>query len=375
MIPIYKPFFKNNCLKYAHEALDSTWVSSNGKYIPMAQEKLQDLLNVKHVLLLNNGTSACHLMAKSVLFKNKRETNIIVPNNVYVAAWNGFLYDKEFRFITLDADLDTWNVSLEQLEKTISLHLAMKDKFCVLIVHNLGNIIDVPALRVKYPATTFVEDNCEGFLGKYNGVYAGTESLCSAISFFGNKNITSGEGGALITNDSDIYEYANCLHGQGQSKDKFIHNEMGYNYRMTNIEAAILYGQLECLDEIMERKNEIFEIYRKFVNNNKKISYQKISNNTEHSNWMFGVRVIGLKNYNIAEEYFRNNGIEIRPMFYPMAAHKYLAKNGGIMSKMKPTNNAILLNKECFMLPSYPELTFSDQEKILSVLKSFLKNI
>ena len=121
MIPVYKPYLPPGSLKQAHDALDSTWLSSSGKYIQIAQEKLQELLNVKYVLPLNNGTSACHLVATTTsrLFEapENNKIQIIVPNNVYVAAWNSFLFDKEYQLIPIDTDLNTWNIDLSQLNK------------------------------------------------------------------------------------------------------------------------------------------------------------------------------------------------------------------------------------------------------------------
>src|SRR5271170_5540504 len=108
MIPIYKPYLPAGSLSFAHEALDSTWLSSQGKFIQVVQEKLQELLNIKYVLPVNNGTSACHLVAKAAKQKyNKNE--IIVPDNVYVAAYNGFLFDKNWSLISVECDLKTWN--------------------------------------------------------------------------------------------------------------------------------------------------------------------------------------------------------------------------------------------------------------------------
>jgi perosamine synthetase len=366
MIPIYKPYLPNDSLKYAHEALDSTWLSSQGKYISMVQEKLQELLNVKYVLPLNNGTSACHLLAKALSTKhNKNE--IIVPNNVYVAAWNAFLFDNNYNLYAVEADLNTWNYKLSELDKAI----ALQPNAAVLIVHNIGNINNVPELKRKYPNTLFVEDNCEGFIGTYEGAYSGTASYASAISFFGNKNITSGEGGAFVTNDEETYLFAKCIQGQGQSDVRFVHKDLGYNYRMTNIQAAILYGQLEILPEIMEMKEEIFTDYRLALKNRQDILYQTIEPNTHHSNWMFGVRVPGNASYLHAETYFKNNGIEIRPMFYPINIHKHLKDNYTV--EYGSCTNAELLNRECFILPSYPELTTEERAYILDTLNHYIK--
>jgi perosamine synthetase len=371
MIKIYKPYLPSVSLKYAHEAIDSTWISSHGKYLPMVTEKLQELLNAPYVIPLNNGTSACHLVAKS-LFKFGRKVSdgkrrIIVPNNVYAAAWNAFLFDKEYELIPIDADLETWNFDLSKLDKAIG-HYPEAD---VLIVHNVGNIINVLELQRKYTNAHFVEDNCEGFAGSYENLPTGTTSFASAVSFFGNKNITSGEGGAFITNFEDAYLYAKCVQGQGQSSTRFVHNELGYNYRMTNVQAAILYGQLECLNDILDMKRNIFENYRRAFKDREDVKIQTISTNTTNANWMFGIRVPSQISYHEAELYFTTRGIEIRPMFYSIFTHQHLKKHKDIFEC--DCTNADLLNKECFILPSYPELTNDEQKYIIKQVNEYIK--
>jgi perosamine synthetase len=368
-IPVYKSYLPSNSLKYAHEALDSGWISFHGKYVQMMQEKLQELLDVKYVLPLFNGTCACHLIAKTL---SRAATTVddkvllIVPNNVYVAAWNAFLFDKEYELIPIDADLETWNYDLNKLDEAIKRHPYAS----VLIVHNIGNIINVPALQRKYPKTLFVEDNCEGFLGTYEYLSAGTASFASAISFFANKNITSGEGGAFITNDKEAYLYAKCIQGQGQSDKKFIHNELGYNYRITNVQAGLLVGQLEILPQIQEMKANIFEIYRNHLKDREDVRMQTISKETTHANWMFGVRVPGQKNYETAERFFNAQRVEIRPMFYPITSHGHLKDHSDIWHT--DCTNADLLSKECFILPSYPELKTEELKHILQTLDEYL---
>lgn len=364
MIPIYKPYFTKKSLSYAHDAIDSSWVSSHGKYLALAEEKIQDILNVKHVLLLNNGTSATHLL--SHILKNNIK-KIIIPNNVFVAAVNSFLYDNRYELITVDADIETWNFDLNKLDECIINNPGA----AVLIVHNIGNIINVPNLKIKYPAVSFIEDNCEGFLGKYNNIFSGTASIASSISFFGNKNVTSGEGGAFISNNEESYLLAKCLRGQGQSSEKFVHDKLGYNYRMTNIQAAILYGQLEILNNILERKQYIINNYLNLIKDNNKIIPQKIEIGTSHSNWMFGVRVVGSKGYHHAEAFFNRNKIEIRPMFYPLTAHNYIKNNKNII--INNCENAVTLNKECIILPSFPELSKDEQNYIIKTLFDYIK--
>lgn len=369
MIPVYKPYLPAGSLALAHEALDSTWLSSQGKFLPLVQSKLQELLNVKYVVPLNNGTSACHLLAKALTHAKHDKSEIIVPNNVYAAAWNAFLFDRRYTLYSVDADLETWNYDLNKLDAVIKLHPSA----AVLIVHNVGNVINVPELQRQYPSTSFVEDNCEGFLGKYEGSQSGTLSFASAISFFGNKNITSGEGGAFVTNDEDTYNFVKCIQSQGQSKQRFVHSDLGYNYRMTNIQAAILAGQLDLLPTIIDMKREVFDYYRAALKDREDVLMQKIVPGTEHSNWMFGVRVPKQTNYEKAELYFKQNGVEVRPMFYPIHAHQYL--NELYYVSWGDCTNAEILNKECFILPSYPELTPQELSHILTTLNNYIGSL
>ncbi len=367
MIPVYRPYLPKLTLRHAHNAINSGWLSK-GKYLAIVQERLQNLLGVKHVLLTNSGTSAAHLVAKALQethFSNSQgrwRQEVIVPDNVYIAAWNSLIYDGDLLLSTIPADIDSWNFDLGGLDEKKNFSNA------VFVVHNLGNIVNVPFLKRKYPDTIFIEDNCEGFLGKYEGQYSGTASLASSISFFGNKNITSGEGGAFITNDTELYEYADCIHEQGQSNQKFIHSRLGYNFRMTNIQAALLLGQLEILDEIIEKKSGIFKRYRKHFSEREDIKTQKIDADTEHSNWMFAVRIIGSKGYAHAEQYFRDKEIEVRPMFYPITFHGHLTSSDITHGN---TGVARLLNKECVVLPSYPELTKDEIKHIITCVDEY----
>ena len=138
MIPIYKPYLPKRSLKFAHDALDSTWISSTGKYIELSTEFLKDLLGVKNLKLVNNGTSATHLVVKALLYQNKDIKHVVVPNNVYVAAWNSILYEN-LNLMPVDADLDTWNVDISKLNDILGIK-DPKDT-AVMIVPNLGNII------------------------------------------------------------------------------------------------------------------------------------------------------------------------------------------------------------------------------------------
>jgi perosamine synthetase len=365
MIPIYKPYLNENNLSFAHKAIDSGWISSQGEYLDIVKDKLKKILNCKYVILTNNGTTATHLLALSLKYKYPHIKKIIVPNNVYIAAWNSFLYDKNYELIPIDSDLNTWNFDTSKLENKID------DSTAVLVVHNIGNIVNVPKLKEQFPNTIFLEDNCEGFTGKYNNLFSGTKSLASSISFFGNKTLTSGEGGAFITDDEDIFNFINVTKNQGQSDFKFIHSQLGYNYRMTNIQAAILLGQINDYEVIKKKKKIIFDEYKKNLGGIKEIEFQKIDKDTEHSEWMFGVRFVNftMEDKNKLELYLFESGVDTRPMFYDINKHNHLKE---IPSQNK---NSQILQSQCLILPSFPTLTKSQISYICSKIKNYLKNI
>ena len=364
MIPIYKPYFTENNLKYAHEALSSGWVSSQGPYLELVKDKLKEILGYNKVILTNNGTTATHLLAIALKFKHPHIKKIIVPNNVYVAAWNSFLFDKNYELIPVDADLETWNFDVNKLDELVD------DESAILVVHNIGNVVNVPKLKRRFPNTVILEDNCEGLLGKYENDFTGSQSFASSISFFGNKTLTSGEGGAFITNDDEVFEYINTVKNQGQSHQRFIHNILGYNYRMTNIQAAILYGQLIDVSKIIEMKKTIFEEYKKNLINVSGIEFQRIGPDTEHSNWMLGVR---FPEFNLTDKknlelsLFESN-IDTRHMFYNINKHEYLS------DIYNETKNSETLQNQCLILPSFPELTKGQINFICEKIKKFIIN-
>ncbi len=374
MIPVYRPYLPSSVLRYAHDALDSGWLSQ-GPWLQKATEKLQEILGLKYLLLVNNGTSATHLMVKAARRKFPQTRHVLIGDNVYIAALNAWLFDNQKIDIqVLPPNTETWNFESE---------LEVWDKLYyppfVMAVHNLGNIINIPELKRKYPNLIFLEDNCEGLFGKYENQYSGTASFASSLSFFGNKTITSGEGGAIILSDEDSYQYVKCLHGQGQSQTKFLHSELGYNYRMTNIQAAILYGQLEILPEILEKKETIFDRYRTFIDQVGPPAYnQFIEPGIEHANWMFAFRLEYINRPDISfQDYFAQAQIETRPMFYPLKSHPFLQTNP-IHSQWwinfgSHFNLAEKLHNEIFILPSYPDLTQEEQSYILSILDQYIK--
>ena len=361
-IPIYKPYLPQKILHYAHRALDNMEIANNGPYLFNVTEEIQKICNVNHVVLVNNGTSATHLLIKILKKFYPGIRKIIVPNNSYVAVYNSILYDRYFEIIPVDADIDTWNMDLASIS-------SIPDDTAIFVVHNLGNIINVPAIHRRFPQAIIIEDNCEGFMGKYEKQYSGTDCVASSVSFFINELITCSEGGAVFTNNEHVAKYSHLIKSQGQSSKKFVHEEIGNNFRMTNLQAALLLGQLQYLSEIIEQKKIVFDYYRKNLENQEKIVLQKNEDGTENANWMFAVRFVDNENYERASKFFDFCGIETRPMFYSIREHKHLNFIN------TDDNVAKRLSDEIVVLPSYPELTRSELDYIIEKVMKYREKI
>ena len=366
MINIYNPDI-NNYKKSALNAIEEGWISNHGKYIELATNKINEITQSKYSILMANGTCSTHCLFLSLKYKYPNINKIYVPNNCYVAAWNASLMEYKINQLeVMKIDINTWNIYTD--EEYIK---SLEENSAVLIVHNLGNIVNVPRLKKIRPDLIFVEDNCEGLFGKYENIFSGMSesSLCSSCSFYGNKIITTGEGGAFFTHDEEVYNYIKSVYNQGMSEIKYLHNMHAYNYRMTNIQAGFLYDQLNDIDNILLKKKNIFKNYETLLLpliNKEKITLFKKEDNTENTYWIFSIRIKG-NNKSIKEttDFFKIHDVDIRPFFYTINKHKHLTN---IISN---DEISILLNKEVILLPSSPGITFEEQKKIIEVINIF----
>jgi perosamine synthetase len=365
MIPIYKPYlskYKKSCI----QAINDEWVSNHGIYVDLASDILCKILNVKFCILMNNGTSATHCLFKALKFKYPSINKIYVPNHVFIAPINCALQEytpdqiEIMKFDEKTFNIDTSEEYIKSLEKNSA----------IIIVHNIGNIINVPRLKRIRPDLIFVEDNCEGLFGKYENILSGTskDTLCSAVSFYGNKILTTGEGGAFFTNDYDVYKYIKTFYSHGMSDKRYIHSIQGTNYRMTNVQAALLYDQLNDLEHILTLKKQIFINYKNLLGSLQtqgKVEFIQKEEHTESAPWMFACIVKNI-NYQDMEKYFLEKNIQIRPCFYDMREHNYL-------KHLKTHESTFFdITSECVMFPSYPQLTLEEQTYIIKVLTDYL---
>lgn len=348
MIPIYEPIITKYTAS-AHKALDSGWISSQGEFIQKTTDKLRELLGIRHAVLMNNGTSATHMLFRALRYKYPDLERIYVPNNVFVAVWNTALYEYPPSMLeVLEMNAETLNMRVDE-----SYIRSLKPNSAVVVVHNVGNIVNVPRLQRIRPDLVFVEDNCEGFLGRYEGKYSGTASFCSAVSFFANKHITSGEGGAFFTNDEELYKYIHKSCHHGMTSERYKYDVLGYNYRMTNIQAALLYEQLLDIEYIFMRKQTVFRLYNMHL-----YEYApKQEPDTEHSYWMYTVILPPTPDF---QKRMAARGVDVRPFFYSIEDQLHL--------KSIPATSS--LGVCAFMLPSSPML--KDVTPIVNALKEVI---
>lgn len=349
--PIYTPDI-SRYTESLHKAIDGGWFSSQGEFIDKAVQTAKKVLGSPHVVLVNNGTSATHLLYKALKFKHPYLSKIYVPDYVFVAVWNAGLYEyPASMFSVLEIDPVTLNMRDDEAYiQTLDLNSA------VVIVHNVGNIVNVPRLKRLRPDLIFVEDACEAFLESYEGKKTGTAALCAAVSFFANKIVTTGEGGMFYTNDKELYDfiYKSCHHGA--TMERYVYDVLGYNYRMTNLQAALLYDQLRDIDAIVITKTAVYERYVRLFGN--AVSTTGI--------WMMILRIPGMR-YEDFAAYARNRGVDTRPMFYPLSKHAHLQD-----IHYSPQH---IGHEELAMIPSSPSLRPFDQTLIWSIIQQYNRGV
>ena len=358
-IPIYEPSLTGNEKKYVNDSLDSTWISSKGKYINLFETAFKEYLDIKYATTVANGTVAIHLALVALGVGPGDE--VIVPTLTYIASVNAIQYTGATP-IFVDSLDGTWQMSPEDVKKKITPNTK-----AIMAVHLYGHACDMDALQkiCKQNDIFLIEDCAEAIGTTFNGKKVGTFGDISAFSFFGNKTITTGEGGMVVTNDETLFDRAVHFKGQGLAQHRqYWHDVVGYNYRMTNICAAIGLAQLEQIDYFISRKRQIAEIYKnQFKNTN--IEFHHESENVFHTYWMCSILTPKASQRDRLREFLELNGIETRPLFYPVhTMPMYSAK----FQKHPIAEN---LGWRGINLPSFPGLSDEDVLHICNLVKDF----
>ncbi len=321
-IPIYQPDLTGNEKAYVNECLDTSWISARGRFVKEFEEKFAGFVGTQHSASVCNGTVALHLALMALGIGPGDE--VIVPTLTYIASVNAISYTGATP-VFADSVRSTWQIDPEDVRRNITPRTK-----AILPVHVYGQACDMDALMaIASEHRLFVVEDCaEAFGTLYKGRHVGTFGDISTFSFFGNKTITTGEGGMVVSNDKTLIERARHLKGQGLAAHReYWHDVVGYNYRMTNIEAAIGLAQLERANQFIEAKRKLATQYAEQLAG-LPIEIHGEAEGTFHSYWMISILVERAEQRDALRAHLAQAGIETRPLFYPvhtmpMYAHNY----------------------------------------------------
>jgi perosamine synthetase len=320
-IPVTSPDLKGNELKYLTDAFLSTWISSSGEYISRFEDEFSNYCDCDYGVAVTNGTVALHLALEALGVGEGDE--VIVPDLTFAATINAVLHANATPVI-VDIESDSWCIDPVEIEKAIT----PKTK-AIIPVHIYGQACDMEAimsLADKYNLFV-IEDCAEAHGASYKGKKVGSFGHIGCFSFFGNKIITTGEGGMCVTNKKELDEKMRLLRDHGMSKEKrYWHVEVGYNYRMTNLQAAIGVAQLERIDNILQKRKNIENKYKEYLTDIVFIEFQ--NDGLEHRgkvNWLVSVLVKD-GNRDKYMELLKATGIDVRPFFYPLSEMELYSK-------------------------------------------------
>jgi len=348
---VMEPMLGGNELEYVTDCIKTNWISSQGKYVLRFEKMLKDQCGVDYCLATSNGTSALHLALLSLGIGAGDE--VIVPNLTFGASVNSIIHSGA-NPVLVDVDLDSWNLSPQMVREAIT----SKTK-AIMPVHIYGNPCDMDAImKIAEEHGLKVIEDCAEALGASIGFsQVGTFGDAAAFSFFANKIITCGEGGAVTFREKSTYEKAKLLRDHGMSESKrYWHQEVGFNYRLTNIQAAIGCAQLEQFHFFKSQRSRVFSSYDEILLPTGKFIRPKIAENADESYWIYTIIIKGDLDMNVVANNLSHKGVDSRPIFYPMS-HMPAFQNVKICGSMK---NSEFISSCGISLPSKAMLTESE---------------
>ena len=363
MIPIFKPVISKQANKNVLNCLKTSWISSQGNYIKKFEKTLADYHAMNYCVATSSCTTALHLAILSLGLK--KDDEVICPALSFIAPANMVLLSN-LKLILVDINPITLNIDENKIEEKIT----NKTKV-IIVVHQFGhsaNMSKIMKLKKKYNLK-IIEDNAESIGGKYKNKLNGTMGDLSTLSFFANKIITSGEGGAVLTNNKDLYLKCLEMRDHGMSiKKRYSHKMLGFNYRMTNLQAAIGLSQINEIKTILKKRKKQMQDYYKLLSKNENYSIRKFENWCTPVHWL---TTITLKKENLRQKllkYLKNHKIDARQMVNPINDSVHIRKL--IKKKFYYANK---ISKNSIHLPSGLNITIKEIGYIVNKLNNFFK--
>ncbi len=377
MIPLSVPNISGNEWKYIKECLDTNWVSSVGSFVDRFEQSVAEFTGSKYAISTVNGTAALHISL--ILAGVVEDDYVILPNITFVASANSINYVKANPLL-IDVDSNTWQMDLDILEDFLKNKTFQKNDTCyyaennkvikaIMPVHVLGNMCDME--RLVLIAETYhlviIEDATEALGSTFKNRHAGTFGTFGCFSFNGNKIITTGGGGMIVTDNEHLAKKAKHLTTQAKSDSfEYVHDEIGYNYRLVNILAAMGVAQMEQLPAFLKIKEEVFLKYKNAFKNIEEFSVQHIDSFVKPNYWL---QTFKFKNANMLMKKLLENDIQVRPFWVPMNQlpmfqHALYINNEDVSNKVYHT---------CVSLPCSSGITDEQTDQVINCILNLYK--
>lgn len=366
IIPVAAPDLSGNEEKYVVDAIRSSWISSTGSYVNQFEKTFAELCERRTAIGVCNGTVALHLALLALDVRHGDE--VLVPSLTYIATANAVRY-MGAEPVFVDVDPDTWCIDPKLLESNITRRTKG-----IIAVHLYGHPADMDAINhiAGVHGLWVVEDAAEAHFALYKGRKVGSLAPLSTFSFYGNKIITCGEGGAITLNDPHLELRIRTLRGQGMDPQRrYYFPVTGYNFRLTNISCAILCAQLERYEQIIAGRQKIFDEYYKRLEGISGIGFQPIADWAQPSPWLFCITV-NEKEYGCSRdelmELLKEQGVETRPFFIALHQLPPFRENSLQRQEYLPVTD--LLSSSGLNLPTYVGLSTPIIDNICEVIRN-----
>jgi len=326
MLLLSGPNMAGNELKYVTECITTGWVSSVGAYVDQFEKMSAEFAGTKYAVATSSGTTALHICL--VMMGVNSDDYVITPNITFIATCNSIKYTGA-NPIFIDTDVNSWQMDLDLLEAFLTGETEQRNGVChykkdgkripvIMPVHVLGNMCDMDRLMAlaKKHNLTVIEDSTEALGSYYKGKHAGSFGLLGTFSYNGNKIITTGGGGMIVTDDEALAKKAKHLTTQAKSDPfEYMHDEIGYNYRLVNVAAAMGVAQMEQLPGFIKRKYEIIDFYKKELEGVGDIKFQQVSAEVKPNWWLPTIMTAKQKE---VLKVLNDNKMQSRPFWVPM---------------------------------------------------------
>ncbi len=362
VIPWADTHYWGNEQQYVLDALQSTWISG-GSYVDKLETDFAKFCDSAYALTSSNGTTAIHLAYLALDIKPGDE--VVVPGFGFMAAANVAL-NMGIKPVFCEVDANTWCMSASTLESFIT----SKTK-AIVPIHTYGNVCDMDAILkiAKKHAIPVIEDAAEAIGSKYKGQMSGTIGELGTYSFHATKTITTGEGGAVVSNDLDLVQKMRLYRSHGMSTRRYWHDVAGHNFRLTNMQAALGCAQLEKIEKIITERDRVYKTYSKLLKGVDGVVMQQFNDDVEPLVWAIGLR-LKQEAFSQGRDGVINQlsalAIETRPGFYSANFMPHIYGDVNL-----PTCDA--LSRQIISLPSSPTLTDEEIEYVCNSLKSLKK--